>query len=111
MFHVSHLRPYRDPNRVVAGRVPRPPPPLVADGDDTYEVERILKHRVNPRTQVISYLIRWRGYSPEHDSWVLDRDVHAPTLLRRYHRVHPLNLIASGRRIFSWGAWFSIVLV
>ncbi len=103
VFHISHLRPYRDPNRVVSGRVERPPPPLVADGEEHYEVERILRHRVNPRNNLVSYLVRWRGYSPEHDSWVSRRDLNAPTLLRNYHRDHPLNLIASGRRIFCGG--------
>ena len=75
----------------------------MADGDDHYEVERILRHRVNPRTNSVSYLVRWQGYSPEHDSWVLHRDLHAPNLLRTYHRDHPLNIIASGRRIFCGG--------
>jgi hypothetical protein len=75
----------------------------VADGEERYEVERILQHRVSPRSGARSYLVRWKGYGVEDDSWVPRCDLHAPDLLRAYHRQHLLSAMATGRRFSCWG--------
>jgi hypothetical protein len=64
-FHVSLLKLYK-----TDGRIRPPPPPIELEGALAYEVETILKHRTTGRKRPkTSYLIRWKGYGPEHNSW------------------------------------------
>jgi transposase InsO family protein len=46
-----------------------PPGPLhqAADGTETFAVERLLDSR--RRRGKLQYLVRWRGYGPENDTW------------------------------------------
>ena len=65
VFHVSLLA------RCLAGKYYTPPPlPIVVDGALEYEVERVLMHRQSSgKKPVFTYLIKWQGYGPEHNSW------------------------------------------
>ena len=82
-FHISLLSPYKEtkthgPNYV------QPPPELV-DGEEEYEVECILKHRGHPKCH--SYLIRWKGYGAEEDSWIPEKDLgNSSEILSEYKR-------------------------
>jgi len=68
VFHVSLLRPYKDPTSFPDRAIPEPPPPpITIDDMPEYEVEHILDHR--HRRNKTEYLVKWVGY-PEHDaSW------------------------------------------
>ena len=37
--------------------------------EEEFEVERIVGHRYNPTHWQREYLVRWKGYSPEHDTF------------------------------------------
>jgi len=51
----------------------------------------ILKHRTFGRWKKKQYLVRWKGYSPAHDSWVNAEDLHAEDLVSEYKaRLTPL---------------------
>ena len=68
VFHASLLKPYRSDGTY------RPPPPvLLEDGSEEYEVETILSHRdralPNSTRTVREYLIKWQGYPHEHNTW------------------------------------------
>ena len=82
-FHISLLSPYKetethDPNYI------RPPLELV-NGEEEYEVERILKHRGRPKRH--QYLIRWKGYGADEDSWIPEKDLgNSSEILSEYKR-------------------------
>ena len=81
VFHVSLLEPFKSD-----GRIQPPPPPIELEGALEYEVEAINKHRTTghkkPKT---SYLVQWKGYGPEHNSWEPEANVaNAPEQLVEY---------------------------
>jgi hypothetical protein len=81
------------------------PPALVLDKDGIpeFEVEAILDYRVQALSKrkqrhhgvlemVTHYLVRWKGWTPEHDTW--ERVAHlanAPDLVRAYKAAHGLE--------------------
>ena len=67
--------------------LPHATPDLI-DGEKEYEIEKIIRHRRTPSTR--SFLIQWKGYSTEEDSWVPERDLkHAKSTLTAYKKLHP----------------------
>ena len=70
--NIDKLKPYRDgraafPDR--PQRYDRPPPEVVAEsnGDERWEVERIVAQR--RRGRGLQYLVAWKGYPPEEATW------------------------------------------
>jgi hypothetical protein len=70
-------------------RGPKPPPLVVTpEGEEEYEVDKILNSRKVGRQP--QYLICWKGYGPEEDTWQPKADVaNAPELVHRFHQQHP----------------------
>lgn len=54
-----------------------------SDDDNVYEVEKLLNHKV--KNGVRSYLVRWMGYSPKHDSWEKESNLNCPDILSAYN--------------------------
>jgi hypothetical protein len=81
VFHVSLLEPYKSD-----GRIRPPPPPIELEFALEYEVEAIEKHRIKGRKRPkTSYLVAWKGYGPEHNSWEPEANVaNAPTKIAEY---------------------------
>ena len=73
VFHVSLVKPYRHSNQAIESVAP-PQPLQWLEGEPLYEVEEILDHRFvsrgrKGRRQRIEFLVRWKGYGPENDTW------------------------------------------
>ncbi|CAJ0955039.1 unnamed protein product [Ranitomeya imitator] len=71
-----------------------PHAPVLVEGELEYIVEKILDSRVSRRK--LQYLVKWKGYAQEDNSWVFASDVHAPDLVRAFHMAHPGRPGSSG---------------
>lgn len=70
VFHVSCLQPWRTDTEFTDHRAgPARPPPI--DDDEYYEVDFVLDKRTRRvgRASRVEYLVRWKGYGPEEDTW------------------------------------------
>jgi transposase InsO family protein len=65
VFHVSQLDPVFESS--IPNRTNRPPPPIEIQGEQEYEVERVLDTRTYRRQK--QYLVHWRGYPEAEATW------------------------------------------
>jgi len=86
VINVSDLKSYRDGAISHPDRLPphdRPPPELIQeDGEEVYEVERIIGQRKRGRS--VQYLVEWKGYPPWEATWVKSTDIDADDAIREY---------------------------
>ena len=88
IFHASLLLPYHEtPSH--GPNISRPPPDLI-DGEEEFEVEQIKAHQNFGRSKCLQYLIKWKGYPKSDNTWESTTDIHAPELVKQYHKHHPL---------------------
>ena len=67
VFHVSLLKPYHS-----NGTYNPPPPSLMVDGEEEFEVAEILAHKPQNKKETdpkVKYLVKWKGFADEHNSW------------------------------------------
>jgi hypothetical protein len=67
------------------------PPPEIVKGDPEFEVEQIIGSRRVGKRKSLQYKIRWKGYSPAHDSWEPATQVHAPKLIRKFQKIRSFH--------------------
>ena len=89
VFHASLLTPYHETTEHSANY--QWPPPEMTDDQEEYEVEQVISHQYYGRKKALQYLICWKGYSVTDDTWEPADQVFADTLVKAYHRKHPLN--------------------
>src|SRR6266481_6092310 len=61
-----------------------PTSPDHIDGEEEYEVERIVAHQQFGRSKRLQYLIKWKGYPESDNTWEPADQVHAPELIKHY---------------------------
>src|SRR5713226_290905 len=89
VFHTSLLSPYRETD-THRPNYSRPPPDLI-EGEEEYEVEKVINHRYTGKTRTLQYLVKWKGYLEADNTWEPADQVHAPQLVKAYHRQSPLE--------------------
>ncbi|PRP74586.1 retrotransposable element protein [Planoprotostelium fungivorum] len=83
VFHSSLLIPYVE--NTMEGQKRKPPPPVVIGSEVEYEVETILDARTCYCQK--QYLVRWKGYGPEHDLWIpADNLENSPDQLQAFNQ-------------------------
>jgi hypothetical protein len=98
VFNMVKLTP--TPNDPIEGRHPKPPPPpKLIEGEEEYLVEKIQDSKMFRRR--LRFLIKWEGYSTEHNTWEYTTDVHAPKCLEEFYWKHPSALCQIRAAIFS----------
>ena len=88
VFHVSLLEPYH--GRPGSDAVPEPVE-IDADGDEHWEVEAVLADR-SSKNRGTEYLVRWKDFSPAHDSWEPRSMFDDPKILEQYHKEREATL-------------------
>ncbi|XP_031758562.1 uncharacterized protein LOC108647661 [Xenopus tropicalis] len=85
VFHAAPLKRFV-PSQF-PGRGPLLPDPVVISDHDEYEVESIVDSK--SRRGEVQYLIKWKGFGPEENSWEPASNVNAPKLVRAFHQRFP----------------------
>ena len=89
MFHASLLTPYHEtgehrPNYTM-------PPPDLIDGQEEYEIENILTHKMKGNQW--QYLIKWKGYSSNENTWEPEKNLlNSLETLKAYKKTHGLDI-------------------
>ena len=80
--------PVPSPDDPILGRwMPPPLPPEIIDGEEECVVEDILDSKfIN---QKLWYLVKWKDFRMEHNSWEPWENVHAPDIIADFHWKHP----------------------
>ena len=87
IFHTSLLTAYKKTEQHGPNFVK--PPPDIIEGKPEWEVEQILAVRHFGHTKKLQYHIRWKGYSPSHNSWENATDIHTPDLIKEFYTQQP----------------------
>jgi len=100
VFHVSLLEEYNPSD--IPGRLPEPPAPVEIEGEEYWEVEKIIDSFV--RRRKLYYVVKWHGY-PESEATPepLENMTECIDLVQEFHRQYPdkpgpTSRTPSGRR-------------
>ena len=84
VLHVDRLSPWRDNGL----KKPPPPRPDVINGEEEYEIDRILDSHIY--CNQLQYLVKWKGYGQGKDSWLVAKSMpHAKKLITQFHKENP----------------------
>lgn len=54
----------------------------VQKNENVYEVEKVMSHKI--RNNVRYFLIRWKGYDSDSDTWEREENLNCPRLVKQY---------------------------
>lgn len=74
-FSIQHLEHCPSPTSDPFNRSLRPPPIEVKEGEDAFEVDKIIGKRTFGRRKHIQYRVRWKGYPESESTWEFEKDL------------------------------------
>lgn len=84
VFHASKLATYNEPT--IPGQKRSTPLPVAVKGEEEWEVEKILQHRI--RGKKTQYLVRWKGFGRDDNTWEPEENLqHAQDKLKEYKKL------------------------
>jgi Chromo (CHRromatin Organisation MOdifier) domain len=87
VFHVDLLTQYRETE--AHGPNYEWPPPDIIDGEPEWEFEKIIKSCFHGHHRNLQFLVRWKGFPPSEDSWVLESEMSTPNPIADFYESHP----------------------
>ena len=90
VFHVSLLEPHRGSR--IPGRRQSHPPPVIVDGEEEWEVERVIwsEKRKKGKQEWIEYLTQWKDYPVGDSTWEpVDHFEDCLHFLQEFHKRNP----------------------
>jgi hypothetical protein len=87
VFNLDHMKPYKESPERFGDRTTMPELRDRAESEE-YEVEKIVGKKYDKRRKTHLWLVRWKNYGPQFDSWQSTRDLrNAPEMMREYSKV------------------------
>ena len=87
VFHTNLLRPAPGPDAALPGQRNEPPPPVEADGEQEWFIDRIEDSRYNRRRRQYEFLVKWTGY--DELTWEPHEFVKETAALTEYYARYP----------------------
>jgi len=63
--------------------------PDMVEGQEEWEVEKVLDSRRRGRNKQLQYLLKWKGYPKAENTWENKENVFAQELLKEFHQQYP----------------------
>ena len=89
VFHANLITPYKE-TELHGPNYTWPPPDLV-DGEEEFEVEKIIDMKQMGRGRKTYYLIKWKGYPTSDNSWEPQENIHADELIKEFQNKKSTN--------------------
>ena len=110
VFNVDLLSPWK--GNEVNGIEPPEPEPVEVDGEEEWEVEKVLdsRRKYNPKTkkQELQYEVKWKGFSQVHNTWEWASNLeNAPEKVKAFHRRHASAPQKISATVFATLPWQS----
>ena len=88
-IHVDRLSPWK--GNEVNGIKPTPPEPEIIDGEEHWEVDKIIDSRIHGRWKKLQFLVRWKGYGEGQESWEPEENVvgSSDEAIANFYKAHP----------------------
>jgi hypothetical protein len=87
IFNFDHLKPYKESPDRFGLRATLPSTRDHKTESEEYEVEKIVGKKYDKSKKQHMWLVRWKNYGPQFDTWQTKKDLrNAPEMLRAFER-------------------------